>query len=89
MQQLGMGDLHGVPSLLTAILPDDTSTLPRRWMRQLLLQPPEPSVALAIQNCCRLLKGVSHIDAGCCTSHTCTAALTRSPYWCLWGRFML
>nr|BCL66097.1 hypothetical protein [Volvox africanus] len=50
--QLGLAGASGVPSLLSAVLPEGTPAPPREWMRRLLLLPPPPSVAEDIRVLC-------------------------------------
>ncbi|GFR42192.1 hypothetical protein Agub_g3082 [Astrephomene gubernaculifera] len=53
--QLGLAGARGVPSLLSAALPDGTPAPAREWMRRLLLLPPPPAVAEAIRAACHAL----------------------------------
>ena len=54
-QQLGIGS--GMPSLLDALVGQDIPLQARRWMRRLLMRPPPPGIAAAIQEACRLIMG--------------------------------
>jgi predicted GIY-YIG superfamily endonuclease len=49
---LGLHKTRGVPSLLDYALPAGTPLAARRWLRSLLLMPPEPSVAMALHESC-------------------------------------
>nr|BCL66167.1 hypothetical protein [Volvox reticuliferus]BCL66235.1 hypothetical protein [Volvox reticuliferus] len=53
--QLGLAGACGVPSLLSAVLPEGTPAPSREWMRRLLLLPPPPTVAEDIRVLCRQL----------------------------------
>ena len=59
--QLGIHQgVAGVPSLLHAALPRETSLLALRWARRTLLQPPPPDVGAALRTACRLFSGAAH-----------------------------
>lgn len=59
--QLGMHQgVAGVPSLLHAAVPRETSLLALRWARRTLLQPPPPDVGAALRTACRLFSGATH-----------------------------
>ncbi|EFJ50776.1 hypothetical protein VOLCADRAFT_88639 [Volvox carteri f. nagariensis] len=55
--QLGLAGARGVPSLLSAALPEGTPALAREWLRRLLLLPPPPTVAEDIRAVCMQLAG--------------------------------
>ena len=69
MQQLGLGELQGIPSLLAALLPNDTPVLARRWLRRLVLSPPKPGTAAAISHACQLLMGAPCLSPSATHSH--------------------
>ncbi len=52
---LGLHKTRGVPSLLDYALPAGAPLAARRWLRSLLLMPPEPHVAMSLHRACREL----------------------------------
>ncbi len=52
---LGLHRTRGVPSLLDYALPAASPLAARRWLRSLLLQPPEPYVARSLHGACEEL----------------------------------
>ena len=52
---LGLHKTRGVPSLLDYALPAGAPLAARRWLRSLLLMPPEPQVAMSLHGACREL----------------------------------
>ncbi|KAG2492702.1 hypothetical protein HYH03_009115 [Edaphochlamys debaryana] len=54
-QQVGLEGGRGVPSLLSAALPDTAPAACRDWLRRLLLLPPPPAVAECVRAACAAL----------------------------------
>ena len=96
--QLGIhAGVAGVPSLLHAALPRETSLLALRWARRTLLQPPPPDVGAALRTACRLFSGAAHAaitrlllspeilcEGTCCCSCPCYEGVMRP--WALLAR---
>lgn len=55
--QLGIHKTPGIPSLADAVLPTNASKLQRRYIENLLLNPPTHDVASSIRRACSLLSG--------------------------------
>lgn len=58
-RQIGVIPTEGIPSLLKVLLPPTCAGLPVTYVRDILLNPPDPEIALTIQETCKLMSNIT------------------------------